>query len=173
MSVTLSREMSIEDIRKILKQLPSGKKLNATKHLGVIQLREDPLLFQKKMRDEWWKNFVGYQHRTLLFGWRRYFGGSIDQKEVFLSIISEMEMLGYPSITDNEVERIKIFIGDCNVLELTNAVKAKAIFIRREYNVKLPDAIIAVTAIQANIPFISSDAIFKRISELHFIEYKF
>ena len=53
MSVTLSREMSIEDIKKILRQLPSGKKLNATKHLGVIRLREDPLLFQKRMRDEW------------------------------------------------------------------------------------------------------------------------
>ena len=54
MSVTLSREMSIEDIKKILKQLPSGKKLIAAKHLGVIKLQEDPLTFQKRMRDEWW-----------------------------------------------------------------------------------------------------------------------
>ena len=97
----------------------------------------------------------------------------IDQKEVFLSVISEMEMLGYPSINNDEIDRIKTFIGDCSVLELTTAVKEKAIFIRRQYNLKLPDAIIAATAIQANIPFISSDAIFKRISELHFIEYKF
>jgi len=53
MSVTLSKEMSIEEIAKILKHLPSGKKLNAKKYVGVISLQKDPLLYQKQIRDEW------------------------------------------------------------------------------------------------------------------------
>jgi hypothetical protein len=53
MSVTISREMTLEEIRKIFKQLPSGKKLDTSKYLGVLKLKEDPLVFQKRIRDEW------------------------------------------------------------------------------------------------------------------------
>ncbi len=53
MSVILSREMSIEEIKKVFKNFPSGKKLDAQKYLGVLTLREDPLTYQKRMRDEW------------------------------------------------------------------------------------------------------------------------
>lgn len=53
MSIILSRDMSIEEIKKIFTQLPSGKKLSAEKYLGIIKLQEDPLEYQKRMRDEW------------------------------------------------------------------------------------------------------------------------
>ena len=53
MSVTISRYMSAEEIKKILERLPAGKLLPAVKHSGVIKLREDPLQYQKRIRDEW------------------------------------------------------------------------------------------------------------------------
>jgi predicted nucleic acid-binding protein len=96
---------------------------------------------------------------------------ALDQKEIFLSVISEMELLSYPKITEVEIERIKAFVADCNLLELTPSIKDKTITIRRNYNLKLPDAIIAATAIQANISLISADSMFKRIKELNFVEY--
>jgi predicted nucleic acid-binding protein len=96
---------------------------------------------------------------------------ALDQKEIFLSVVSEMELLSYPKITEVEIKRIKSFIADCNLLELTPTVKERTITIRRNYNLKLPDAIIAATAIQANISLISADSMFKRIKELNFVEY--
>ena len=43
----------IASINKKLNMLPARKKLNAKKFCGVIQLKEDPLAIQKRMRDEW------------------------------------------------------------------------------------------------------------------------
>ena len=96
----------------------------------------------------------------------------LNQKEVFLSIISEMELLAYPTISDVEIQSVKSFIADANILELTQSIKEIAISIKRQYKLKLPDAIIAASAIQANLPLISADTIFRRIPELHFLEYK-
>lgn len=53
MSITLSKEMPLEEIKKRLKKLPSGKKMNVSKHLGVLKVKENPLTYQKRLRDEW------------------------------------------------------------------------------------------------------------------------
>ncbi len=53
MSVILNRDMPIEEIQKILKLLPSGKMLKAAQYVGTIQLRENPISYQKRIRDEW------------------------------------------------------------------------------------------------------------------------
>jgi hypothetical protein len=42
----------IAAIRKKLEKLP-GKGVDTKKYCGVIKLKEDPLVMQKKMRDEW------------------------------------------------------------------------------------------------------------------------
>ena len=96
---------------------------------------------------------------------------ALDQKEIHLSVISEMEVLAYPKISDAEIKDVKTFFSDCTIIELTTPIKERAILIRRTYNLKLPDSIIAASAIEANIPLISADSIFKRISELNFIQY--
>lgn len=53
MSVTISKSMSAEEINKALGLLPAGKKLTSAKHSGVLKLREEPLVYQKRVRDEW------------------------------------------------------------------------------------------------------------------------
>jgi len=53
MSVTISKSMNLEEIQKILGSLPGGKLLKASKYCGVLKLREDPLVYQKRVRDEW------------------------------------------------------------------------------------------------------------------------
>ena len=96
----------------------------------------------------------------------------LDGKELYLSVISEMELLGYPSITVSESTKIKDFLREIEVIELTLSVKERTIELRQLYNLKLPDAIIAATAMQQNLPLISSDGIFTRITELHFVHYE-
>lgn len=53
MSITISRQMSPEEIKKALDRLPAGKLLKAAKYSGAVKLKEDPLLYQKRTRDEW------------------------------------------------------------------------------------------------------------------------
>ena len=47
--------------------------------------------------------------------------------------------------------------------------QAVTIELRKLYNIKLPDAIIASTAIINSVPLLSADTIFSKISELNFI----
>jgi hypothetical protein len=42
-----------EDFDKQLSGLKNIKKFNAHKYCGIIKLKEDPLVIQKRMRDEW------------------------------------------------------------------------------------------------------------------------
>ena len=86
-----------------------------------------------------------------------------------LSVISEMELLSFSGITAFEEERIRSLIQDCHVLFLTENVKNKTISLRRTYKIKLPDAIIAATAIENKLQLITADKGLKRVSELNLL----
>ena len=88
------------------------------------------------------------------------------QKNLYVSVISEMELLSYSGITPDEEMHIKSFLNDCNEVTLTNEIKDKTIEIRKKYKTKLPDAIIAASAIVKNIPLITADKGFCQISNL-------
>ena len=88
------------------------------------------------------------------------------QKNLYVSVISEMELLSYSGITPDEEMQIKSFLNDCNEVTLTNEIKDKKIEIRKKYKTKLPDAIIAASAIVKNIPLITADKGFCQISNL-------
>ena len=89
-----------------------------------------------------------------------------------LSVISEMELLSFSGITSFEEERIRSLIQDCLVLFLTENVKNKTIALRRAYKIKLPDAIIAATAIENKLQLITADKGLKRVSELNLLLIK-
>ena len=55
----------------------------------------------------------------------------------------------------------------CKEFQLTDNIKERAILIRRTYGTKLPDAIVAATAIECNVPLISADKGFRKIEELN------
>lgn len=86
-----------------------------------------------------------------------------------ISFISEMELLGVFSISKIQKTNVQNIIDQCFVVEMSSEIKKKAILIKQKYKVKLPDAIIAATAIILEVPFISADADFKIIKELDFI----
>ena len=58
MAVTIKEGMSKRQITAALKKLKNGRKRkralpDSRKFAGTITLKEDPLVIQKKMRDEW------------------------------------------------------------------------------------------------------------------------
>lgn len=60
-------------------------------------------------------------------------------------------------------------MDQCFIFEFTSEIKLLAIAIKQRYKIKLPDAIIAATAIVFNIPLITADADFQSIEELNLI----
>ena len=88
------------------------------------------------------------------------------QKNLYVSVISQMELLSYSGITQQEEIHIKSLLNDCTEVLLTNEIKEKTIEIRKKYKTKLPDAIIAATAIIKDMPLITADKGFCQISDL-------
>ena len=82
------------------------------------------------------------------------------------SVISEMELLSFPKITEDEEIRIREFLDESSCIGITDSIKDRTIKLRRAYNVKLPDAIIAASAIENNLALITADTGFGRIKEL-------
>ncbi len=70
-----------------------------------------------------------------------------NESQTAISFISEIELLCWKTATDNDLKVLNGFISDCFVIELEQAIKIKTVEIRKAYNIKLPDAIIAATAI--------------------------
>ncbi|HAT76087.1 MAG TPA: VapC toxin family PIN domain ribonuclease [Flavobacterium sp.] len=90
-------------------------------------------------------------------------------ENIAISFISEMELLGVFSISKSKKASMQRIINECYVLEMNQSIKIVAIDLKQKYKLKLPDAIIAATAIHYNLMFITSDADFKSIKELELI----
>lgn len=74
-------------------------------------------------------------------------GSAIDHGEAALSVITQMELLGF-SFRSIEEERItEQFVADLHTLPLSDRIVRQTIAIRKSRKIKLPDAIIAATAL--------------------------
>ena len=98
-------------------------------------------------------------------------GGMIEQNVlpdgVFsISFITELETLSYPSLSDDEKREITNFLDNISIIDIDKEIKGHTISLRKNYNIKLPDAIIAATAISQNAILITNDKQFLKISEL-------
>lgn len=83
------------------------------------------------------------------------------------SVISELELLAYPGLTTLEGERVKAFLTEIAVVDLTPLVKTHAVEIRKRFSLKLPDAIIVATAQALNATLVTNDQRLLAITDLH------
>lgn len=84
-----------------------------------------------------------------------------------ISIINKIELLSFSIVPD----QIVAFIQSVYIIPLTDEIAAKTIDIRKIYKLKLPDAIIAATAIIFDLTLITHNiSDFKRVTELNFID---
>lgn len=99
-----------------------------------------------------------------------HLGGMLSQplesKQYLISIITEIELLSYPSIRPSEINAIQNFVNEVTVVELKNLLKAETIALRRKYNLKVSDAIIAATALKLDVPLLTNDKKLLSISEI-------
>ncbi len=96
---------------------------------------------------------------------------SIVNESLFISVITQIETLGFQS--GNAAEDINTcnFISLATVLHLTPNIVQQTILLRKLYKIKVPDAIIAATAIVNNFALISHNlSDFNSIAGLHLID---
>lgn len=96
----------------------------------------------------------------------------LHQKQFYVSVITELELLAYKGITDKEEDIVKEFLSECKILSINNKIKIETIDIRKTYNLKLPDSIIIATALYLDLPIITSDTEFKKVKELNLLSYE-
>ncbi|MCB0561855.1 MAG: type II toxin-antitoxin system VapC family toxin [Lewinellaceae bacterium] len=96
----------------------------------------------------------------------------LNGRDVHVSFITELELLGFQDIKEEDRSIIEDLLNNCIIVDLNQAIKRITIDLKQKYKLKLPDAIIAATSIYMNLPLISADKDFERISDLQFIRYE-
>jgi predicted nucleic acid-binding protein len=74
-----------------------------------------------------------------------------------VSVITYIELLSYPSLTSAEEYELEDFLSGAEVIDLTPEIRNATIRLRRRHRLKLPDAIIAGTAMSLGVDLLTSD----------------
>lgn len=62
----------------------------------------------------------------------------LNEKQLYISVITELELLAYKGITVKEEKVIIDFVAQCKTIMINNFIKQETIRIRKAYNTKLP-----------------------------------
>jgi predicted nucleic acid-binding protein len=84
-------------------------------------------------------------------------GINVDQARFFTSIIVRMELLSKKQITSNEERSILDFLDHLSIIPMSEDIEKKAIELRRNTNLKLPDCIVVATSIILNAVLLTDD----------------
>lgn len=87
--------------------------------------------------------------------------------QYFVSVITEIELLSYPSLSSDEEVQIRDFLAKLTVVELESNIKDLAITFRKQYRLRLPDAIIAATAQILNATLFTNDVKLTNLTEIN------
>lgn len=93
----------------------------------------------------------------------------IDNNDFAISVINQIELLSFNGSKD-EMKILTDFINISQILGLTEDVVTKTVELRKHHKIKLPDAIIAATALLHNLTVISrNESDFRSIAGIKII----
>ena len=114
---------------------------------------------------------VHYLQKNLPEPEQKLMGNIINSYQPAISIITEIELLCWKAATEKDIAVINNFISDSMVYQLNQSIKLKTIEIRKKYRLKLPDAIIAASALANNHILITNNVSdFDKIYKLKVID---
>jgi predicted nucleic acid-binding protein len=100
-------------------------------------------------------------------------GGSREVRELlegrtlFISVITEIELLSIPFQNAADERLMRDFISNCFLIELDSEVRKQAVLIRKKHKTKLPDAVIAASSMVKRLTLFTADKGFSRITGLN------
>ena len=83
-----------------------------------------------------------------------------------ISVITEIELLSFPGISTGEEKKIRNLISSLDRVHVTDVVRDETIRLRRIYRLKIPDAIIAASALTLGAALLTNDHAFASVEEL-------
>lgn len=96
----------------------------------------------------------------------------LQDKKLFISFITELELLSFKRLSEKEEKIIKNFLTECTIFDINPKIKEFAISLRKKYSFKIPDTIIIATAMYLDLSLISADLEFKKVKEVDLVMYK-
>ncbi|MBD2521246.1 type II toxin-antitoxin system VapC family toxin [Nostoc sp. FACHB-133] len=87
--------------------------------------------------------------------------------QYFISVITEIELLSYPSLSLKEETQIIDFLNKITVVGIDNNIKKLTIAIRKQYKLRLPDAIIVASAKSLNATLFTNDIRLANLTEIN------
>ena len=94
------------------------------------------------------------------------FLSEIIDDRINLSAINKIELLGFTNVEQVIIDLVSFAV----IYHIDNEIIEKTIELRKKYSIKLPDAIIAATAIVHDLILLSHNfKDFQKITELHFV----
>ena len=112
---------------------------------------------------------IDYRGKKLPFNAMDFMNSIIDEVPK-VSVVTKIEVLGF-NAPDEHYQLLTNFMNDATVLDLTGNIVDESIDIRKKYKTKLPDAIIAATALVYRLVLISRNINdFKNIQGLQVID---
>jgi predicted nucleic acid-binding protein len=95
---------------------------------------------------------------------------TLDKSGSYISVINKIELLGWQAPSVGALRQVETFVHSSIVLPLTDDVVNKSIEIRQNIKIKLPDAVVAATAIIHDCTLISrNDADFLKVPGLKYL----
>ncbi len=95
----------------------------------------------------------------------------LENSNVYISFISEIELLSFQKLSEADEKLINKLLSNCIIIDVNEFIKKRAISIRKDINLKIPDALICATSLYLDLPLMTSDSQFKKVSELSLIFY--
>jgi predicted nucleic acid-binding protein len=84
-----------------------------------------------------------------------------------VSIITEIELLGFPRLTRLDETRIRSLLSGFTVVAVDERIASQAVALKRRHAIKTPDAIIAATALLEDACLVTRDqALLDRVPEV-------
>jgi predicted nucleic acid-binding protein len=97
--------------------------------------------------------------------------GVIADDRPSISVITKIELLGFNAPNLEEQSLTNKFVEACFIFNLNEAVVNQTIVLRKQYKIKIPDAIIAATAMVFNLTLMTHNTNdFNKISNLQCID---
>lgn len=96
----------------------------------------------------------------------------LDKKTIYISFITELEVLGFKELTKEQEQKIREFLAETTIIDINSEIKKLVIELRKKYRIKLPDLIIASTAAYLNLPLMTSDKQLNQIIEINILQYE-
>ncbi|WP_315789005.1 type II toxin-antitoxin system VapC family toxin [Fischerella sp. JS2] len=87
--------------------------------------------------------------------------------QYLISVITEIELLSYPSLSPDEETQIVDFLNKILVVSIDSDIKNLTISLRKQYRLWLPDAIIAATVQSLNATLFTNDVKLTNVAEIN------